>query len=495
MPKITFYLIIVICFLFGCKSEGQKEYADNVRDTAIERLQNAQTYLLMDGIDDAISYYTEAKDTTSLLQMYQIAAIKMRWKDDQDSASIYLHKALNLSTPATNPSTTDICIDLSRLYSHPLLHKNYLKALEYARKAARADTGGEYLPRILHDIGIYYAFMNEQDSAAAYISKAISCLPEGSPYYETFSLNYANLSSPDFTKSISYLDSIKSKSLGRTITKGFLYLNHGIPDSANIYLKQSQELYEEAPERFSINTYNGLRLLQNCVSFAITGKVYPGEGTMINDSISERISLNKRIEAERLEYDALMEIELLKSKSRTLNLWIIVLALILIGGMTFALTYWRTKKRYIQLRKEFDRLRQTQIIVESEDNDQSETRSMEIIRTRAEICIERFRKTGLIDLIQKGETQYIEQNVYLPLKDRTLIRQELLECFADFIMDIKMNAGKLVMDDIITALLSLMRAQNAAIAACLGVSVAAVRTRKTRLKAKLSKEMNELIFD
>ncbi|MBD5357785.1 MAG: hypothetical protein HDR88_12400 [Bacteroides sp.] len=465
-----------------------------MRDTAIERLQNAQTYLFLDGIDDAIRYYTEAKDTTSLLQMYQIAAIKMRWKGEEDSASMYLHKALNLSTPATNPSTTDICIDLSRLYSHPLLRKNYIKALEYAHEAARADTGGESLPRILHDIGIYYAFMNEQDSAAVYISKAISCLPEGSPYYETFALNYANLSSPDFTKSIGYLDSIKSRSLGRTISKGFLYLNYGILDSAAIYLKQSQDLYESAPERFSINTYNSLRLLQNCVSFARTGKVYPGEGTVTNDSVSERIFLNKRIDAEMRETNTVMEIELLKSKSRNLTLWIIVLVLILIGGIAFALIYWKNKHKYIQLREEFDRLRQNQIIVESDDNEQNGIVSMNIIRTRAEICIERFRQSGLPDLIQKGEAQFIEHDSYLPLKDRTLIRQKLLECFADFIIDIKMNAGKLVMDDIITALLSLMRTQNTAIAACLGVSVAAVRTRKTRLKAKLSKNMEELIF-
>lgn len=495
MSRITFCSILLLVMLFGCKTEERKKHADNVRETAIERLQNAQTYLLLEGIDDAIAYYAEAKDTTSLLQMYQIAAIKMRWKGEADSASMYLHKALTVATPTTTPSAADICLDISCLYSHPLLHKNYLKAVEYARKAAQADTRGELLPRILHVIGIYYAFMNEQDSASTYISMAISKLPKGSPYYETFALNYANLSSHDFVKSISYLDSIKSKSLGRLITKGFLYLNDGLLDSASVYLSQSQTLYESAPDRFSINTYNSLRLLDNCISFAKTGKVYPGEGTVTNDSISERISLNKRIDAERTEKNTIMKIDLLKSKSINLSLWIVVLALILIGGVIYTLIFWRSKHKYLRLREEIDRLRQTQIIVESEDNEESDFRSMEIIRTRVDICIERFRQTGLPDLIQKGEVEFIEYNSYLPVKDRTLIREKLLECFADFIVDLRINAGKLAMDDIVTALLSLMRVGNPAIAACLGVTAAAVRTRKTRLKAKLSNAMQELIFN
>lgn len=495
MARIKFCSILLLVILLGCKTEERKKRADNVRETAIERLQKAQTYLFLDGIDDAIAYYDEVNDTTSLLQMYQVAAIRMRWKGEEDSASMYLQKALDVSTQATTPSTADICLDISRLYSHPLLHKDYFKAVEYARKAAQTDSGGELLPIVLHDIGIFYAFLNEQDSASTYISKSISKLPEGSPLYETFALNYANLSSPDFAKSISYLDSIKSKSLGRLITKGFLYLNKGLLDSATVYLRQSRSLYESYPDRFSINTYNSLRLLENCISFAKTGKVYPGEGTVTNDSISERISLNNRIDAERTERNTMMKLDLLNSKSINLSLWIVVLALILTGGVIYTLIFWRSKHKYLRLREEIERLRQTQIIVESEDSEDSAIRSMEIIRKRVDICIERFRETRLPELIQKGEVEFIGDNSYLPIKERTLIREKLLECFADFIVDLRISAGKLAMDDIVVALLSLIRVGTPAIAASLGVTVAAVRTRKTRLKSKLSKEMQELIFN
>lgn len=57
-----------------------------------------------------------------------------------------------------------------------------------------------------------------------------------------------------------YLDRIEGADLGKLITKGCLYLNHGQTDSAYTYLERSKELYASAPENYSINTYNSLRM-------------------------------------------------------------------------------------------------------------------------------------------------------------------------------------------------------------------------------------------
>lgn len=489
-----FYFVLIICMLWGCQPEERQKRSDTVRETAIERLQKGKTYLLLDGIDEASAYYAEMKDTTSLLQMYQLASIKMRWKGKSDSAAVYLHKAADLSTSQTVPSTCDIYFDLAGVHSHPLLKKNYKKAIEYARRAYEADLSGENRARILHDIGIYYAFMNENDSATAYIDKAVRLTPVKSPYYPTFALNYSNLSTADFHKSIKYLDRIEGTHLGKLITKGFLYLNHGQTDSAYTYLERSKELYVSDPDNYSINTYNSLRMLSNCVSYAMTGKVYPGDGTEINDSISARIALDHKIEAETTEYNARLEIELLASETRAQRAWIIVLALILAGAVVSGLIFWRSKSKYIRLHKEFDLLRQKQILLEADDSTSGKSCSFDIIVKRAGISIDRFRETSIFDLIQHGETEYNESETFLSVKDRAKVRQTLLDCFGDFIVDLKMYAGKLSMDDILTALLSVMHASNAAIAACLGVSAGAVRSRKTRLKAKLSDEMAKFIF-
>lgn len=485
---------ILIVFIAGCDSDDRAFKAEDVRTTALNSLDQGKTYLLLRGIDDAAAHYSQEGDTIHLLEMYQLASIKMLWKGQQDSAAVYLHKAADLSTSRTSPSTCDVYLDLAELYSHPLLKKDYKKSIEYSHRAYRADSLGVNRARLLHDIGIYYAFMNENDSALAYIDKAIEYTPANSPYYPTFALNYSNLSTADFHKSIKYLDRIEGAHLGKLITKGFLYLNHGQTDSAYTYLERAKERYDSAPENYSINTYNSLRMLSNCVSYALTGKVYPGDGTEINDSISARIALDRKIETEIAENNASLEIELLASETRAQRAWIIVLVVILVAAVVSGLIFWRGKSKYIRLHKEFDLLRQKQILIEADENAYENSGSFEIIVKRAEISVSHFRETGIFDLIQRGEIAYNDSETYLSVKDRAKVRQTLLDCFADFIVDIKMDAGKLSMDDILTSLLSVMHVSNTAIAACLGVSVGAVRSRKTRLKGKLSDEMTKFIF-
>lgn len=489
------YICIFLAMLFiGCSSQSGDDDADKIRLTAIERLQQGKTYLFLEGLDDAIQYYTAKADTTHLLEMYQLASIQMKWKSQQDSAAMYLIDASNFATPTTSPSVSDICLDLSDLYSHPILNKDYAKAIEYAHKAIQSDKSGANKSRALHDIGIYYAFLSENDSAVAYLDKAIAHTPTNSPYYTTFALNYANLPVSDFNRSIKYLDNIDSESLGKLITKGFLYLNQNRIDSATLYLRQSNNLYNSNPEKYSINTYNSLRMLSNCIGYAKSGKVFPGKGTEINDSISERISLNKKIESETAEKNAALEVKLLESKSQTKNVWIVALTLMLVAGGLFAWIFWNSKKKYIHLQKEIELLRRKQIAIEADEERPDDEVPFEIIMKRADICISRFRATGTLNLIQKGELAYDDNKSYLPLKDRSVIRQSLLECFADFIIDMRIDSGKMTMDDIVTALLSVMRTPNSAIAACLGVSDSAVRTRKTRLKSRMSFRMAQFVF-
>ncbi|MDE7475440.1 MAG: hypothetical protein K2M71_07410, partial [Duncaniella sp.] len=62
-------------------------------------------------------------------------------------------------------------------YSNPLAPKDYRKAIFYAQKADSADLTGSNRARTLHDIGIFYAFLNENDSARFYIEKAIELTP------------------------------------------------------------------------------------------------------------------------------------------------------------------------------------------------------------------------------------------------------------------------------------------------------------------------------
>lgn len=494
---IVFSCLLSLLILCGCnRCTGRKNKADTARATSIDRLKEGKTYMLVDGLDDAMTYYQENSDTTNFLEVCQLLAIRSRWNGKPDSAAIYLLKALDYATISTSPSVRDLYVDLANHYANPLAPKDYRKAIFYTKKADSTDMTGANRARALHDIGIFYAFINENDSARFYIEKAIELTPATSPEYPTFVLNYANLSSADFAKSVQYLDSIVSESdhLGKLITKGFLYFNHNNLDSATSYLKQSRELYDRSPDAYSINTYNSLRLLENCLSYARNGKVYPGEGTERNDSVGKRMTLNQKIKDEITEYNSRIRIELLDSKSQIQKIWILALAFLFGTFVVFTLIFWKSKRKIIRLHRELDALRREQILIESDAVDDDGIDSSTIIKKRAEMCITRFCDTGLMPLIQKGEIVYNESGSFLPIKERIKIRQAILECFADFIIDLKMDAGRLSMDDIITAILSMMRVSNPSIAACLGVSDGAVRTRKTRLKSKLSEKLSELIF-
>lgn len=485
--------VIALSIAFtSCNSRNDDSEYDQLRQHCISRLQQGKTYLLENNFDEAISHYAAKGDTASLLEMYQLAYIRMRWRNEQDSAVIYLTDALNYATAHTSPTTTEIYINLANLYADPLLSKDYKKAIFYSHKALASAPDSTYMGRALHDIGLFHAFLNKNDSANCYFEKALAITSPDYPDFSTFALNYAGNNPTDHSRMLYYLSQIKDPHLGKLITLGFHYLNTNQLDKAKEYLSRANELYARNPEYYSINTYNSLLQFTECVNYAINGKVSPAEGSLRNDSINQRLALVQRLEAEKTEYNVNLRIELLESQSTRQKILISGLVVLIIASIAFGMIFWANKRRYIKLQEELDSMRVKQILAESEEIVQQDP--FEFIRQRANLCIDRFRKTGLSNMIQKGEIAYTNDNSFLPLKERNALQQALLECFSDFIIDLKIDAGKLSMDDIITCVMSLMRMPNAAISACTGTSDGAIRIRKTRLKSKLSPEMSSLIF-
>ena len=70
--------IAIIINIIGCGHKEKGCNADNVRTMAIDRLNQGKTYLLLEGIEDAAAHYAQAGDTIHLVEMYQLASIRMR---------------------------------------------------------------------------------------------------------------------------------------------------------------------------------------------------------------------------------------------------------------------------------------------------------------------------------------------------------------------------------------------------------------------------------
>lgn len=459
--------------------------------TAKAKLRKGESFLMVEGFDDALDYYETSRDTTALLDMYQLAAIKMRWLGNQDSASLYLNKAIDISSGTTNPTKSELFIELSNLYAMPSLKKNYQKALSYAKESLKVSQTKEEKSRALHDIGLFLSFIGHNDSTAIYMERALTETTADDPLFTQYALNYASIPSSDFKKSISYLENIKTRSLGKLITLGFIYLNNSQQDSARHYLVVSKRIYNDNPSRYSINTFNNLRLLEESVSMLDKGIVTPYEGTTTNDSISEITAIQRKISEERRDYNNQLQIQLLQSKAHRQLLINIGLGIFLIIIIVFGIYVWQSKRKFLKLKQRLDSVKVEQIVVEA--NDEDTEKSLDLVRRRMEICIEQFRESKLQADFDRMTMQYRNTGNYPSVKERATMQKTLIGCFADFIVDLKMTGAKMNMEDIVTGIMSCLRESNATIAACLGATETAIRTRKSRLRGKLPADILDLL--
>lgn len=459
--------------------------------TAKAKLRKGESFLMVEGFDDALDYYETSMDTTALLDMYQLAAIKMRWLGNQDSASVFLNKAVDIASETTSPSKSELFIELSNLYAMPSLNKDYAKAISYVMEAVKVSRTKEERARAMHDIGLFYSFIGHNDSTAIFMERALAETDTADPLFTTYALNYASNPASDFKRSVAYLNRIKKQSLGKLITLGFIYMNNSQLDSARYYSEASKSMYNVNPALYSINTYNNLRLLDQSIGLLDNGTVAPYEGTVTNDSISEATAIQRKISGERRDYNNQLQIQLLQSKAHRQLLINIGLGIFLIITIIFGIYVWQSKRKFLKLKQRLDSVKVEQIV--SEANDEETEKSLDLVRRRMEICIEQFRESKLQADFDRMTMQYRNTGNYPSVKERETIQKTLIGCFADFIVDLKMTGVKLNLEDILTCIMSCLRESNSTIAACLGATETAIRTRKSRLRGKLPTEILDLL--
>lgn len=295
--------------------EINEKTADDILILSQEKFRKGKSFLTIDKFDDTIDYYDRVKDSVALLKMYYLASVKMMHKRERDSAAIFLKKALDLSSDTSKPSKTELYTELSNLYARPSFEKDYVKSIKFAKLALSSATSPEDKARAKHDIGLFYSFINQNDSALIYLEDALNEIDPENELYTAIALNYGNTPQDNFKKSVAYLKSIKGESLGKLITLGFIYLNNSKIDSALNYCSQSKKLFYENPGKYSTNTYNSLRLLEQSLNLLKTGVINYYDGAVTNDSISELAAIKKIVSEEQREYNDKLMISLLKQKA------------------------------------------------------------------------------------------------------------------------------------------------------------------------------------
>lgn len=444
-------------------------------------------------LDGSISYYLMNNDSVALSEAYQLASIRSQHRLNQDSAIYYLQQAIEVTPRDNNMMVVKLLTETSYQLSKPSVNKNYHKALIISQQAYRHASTADDKARTLHDIGVLYSFIGKNDSCLSYIEQALALINPDNPAYTGYALNYAGTPGANPIKSKQFLSVIKSESLGKYITLGFLYLNNGSLDSANIALQRAESLYSRHPDKYSINTFNNLRLLKECLNYSKNKPINPSDGVTTNDSISEIMNLEQRLSSERLETNTKLETDLLEQEIERQRTFMWLMALALMSTLIILSLYYHWHKRYKRLQQEIDRERVSQIVIEASDTPVDEDALQAIISKRLQLCLTRFRNTGYYARLQKVETEK-DTGTFLPLKTRGDIHEKLLESFSDFIIDLKNDGGKLNLEDIILCLLSLLKFNAKTISRCMGASEGALRTRKSRLKGKLSSAMFQRVF-
>lgn len=325
------------------------------------------------------------------------------------------------------------------------------------------------------------------------MERALNEANPDAPDFATYTLNYANIPNVDLQRSVDSLNRLKGKSVGKLLTLGFLYLNHSRLDSATHYLAESRKLYNENPSVYSINTYNNLLLLEQSIGLLKTGVVSSGEGAVANDSLNMILDLRRKISNEQSDYNYQLHIRLLELKAKRQFAWIISLVTLLLIAIVFGFYVWHSKRKFLKLKHQLDLVKIEQILTEAEEDSNEVETSKKLIKKRLDICIEQFRTSKLQSEIEKMEMQYRNTGNYPSIKQRESVQKGLIGCFADFIVDLKMTGVKLNREDIITCVMTCLKDSNIAIAVCLGVTDTAIRTRKTRLRAKLPPEIAGLL--
>ena len=176
---------------------------------------------------------------------------------------------------------------------------------------------------------------------------------------------------------------------------------------------------------------------------------------------------------------------------------IVIIALILL--VAFVIIDNRRKARYIHLQHQLTQNRVEMLALTSMPDDTDAPLAepdsellFALRRQRIDYCIEVFAHTPWQSRVNQIEHSTVEE---LPLLERTGLHQALTDSFADVLIDLKTECPSLTSTDLQLITLTLLGCSIRTSAICTALSENALRTRKTRLKSKMSEELYRMVFE
>lgn len=476
---------------YGSLSERQQAEAGIMLARA--KMMKSEAFAHNNLLDVSMSFYEQQHDSARLNLAFQYAAYRSLWRNRPDSFFVFYDKALRVSPRMADEDKATMLLIMATKCSDHRFNKNYRQAVNYARKALSLAGKPETKMTACHFLSFAYSFMGTEyaDSALSFAERGIDIgLAAGirNDLFYTSITNYASTKGCSLPRCKKLLALLPDNYYGaKAGTLANIYLNTAQKDSARYWLGQAVAYYRRHPGGMSLNTSNNLNTIQACLDLAEHRWLNVSANVVTNDSTMQTTAFqNERLKEEaelQNENQRILMAERISRQRLTIML-LLVSAAAVIGFL------WRDrslKQRYIRIKELLTNSRVNEFMADDGISHAIDTR-------RFEYCAEAFRHTEWPKKILAAGADSGNGLKPMPPAERMKLRRVLLECFTDFIIDLKSAAAGLNLDDIILCILCAMKLSNTEISACTAASEGAVRTRKSRLKNKLPADWFSFIF-
>lgn len=350
-----------------------------------------------------------------------------------------------------------------------LLQNKKDSALCYYRQAlscAMEDKDFELVGALYHDLAMVYNDEKDYVQADNYISKAITTLSNEKLAYAClskaeiqFNMNRLDSASYYYTKSLDQLDIY-----GKAVSYDGMY---------NIAKKKGE--WKIAMENLS--TY---RMLYDSI-----------QTTLDNEKLTKLMDKHQLEEHKRLFLE--------HTKTTTISLVSVFLALIIISAFCFMWIDRKRKKRYIDLQKGLNQNRVDTVLLDEEKTPEIDLKSinekkLDLFNQKLVLCDSLFKSTdsyNKLETLKKAtpkqwlDMQHFKQDIY----------KDIWESYIDVMYSLDDNCvKKLTPKEKYYCVLGLLQCTKPVIMELMGDTSDAIKTRKNRIKNKMAPQMFNYVF-
>lgn len=456
----------------------------------------------------ATDYYGDSKPSHhAALSYYYLGCTYTELGDDARAIEAYM-KATTLF-PDTTVRHYALCHqNMARHYRNRNMLDESLTAFNRFRAAMLLRGKPIDVANADYQIAVTYLYMEQWTEAESRLLALLHNIGTPSHIAGNAAFQLAKIAcyhTEEYDAAMKYIDwHIASESDERRLgpdysVKGDIFLALGHTDSARHYFQRSllpgRDVYTDC------NTYYKLMEMDLAEGRTDSVSSYLAHHTELLDSIAR---MQSRAEVERVHADHAIRLHdraLRQRHTRFVTvclIGIVILALTLLA--LFSAIDNRRKAAYIRLQKQLAQNRAEMLALTSMPDDSEaplmqpdHERLFALRRQRVEYCREVFAHTPWRTRISQIETN--TEAEALTLKERGELQQVLIDSFADAMIDLRSECPTLTATDLHLVILTLLGCSIRTASLCTANSETALRSRKTRMKAKMSEELYRFVFE